>query len=42
MRAFGAVAIDVFAVVVVPLNGVPEKLPGCLDFLPDFRQIGEL
>jgi hypothetical protein len=42
MGTLGAVTIHVFAVVVVPLDGIPENLAGILDLFTDFRQKGQL
>lgn len=41
MRTFGTVAIDVFTVVIMPLNGISEEFAGSLYFFSDFGQIGE-
>ena len=41
MRAFSTVAINVFAVVVMALDRVPEEFSGELNFFTDFREVRE-
>jgi hypothetical protein len=41
MRAFGTVAVIVFGVVVITLNGVAEQFAGHLNFLTNFWKVGK-
>jgi len=39
LGAFGAVAVNIFSVVVMPLDGIPEEFTSGLDFFTNLRKI---